>query len=107
MNARGQEVNCTNGSGHKQDYGGYRCYIEDDGILLATFLVLTICTLHPPVALDGAGGDVETGETLVQALNTGGRNLTIEEPVWPLKTLEFLGSGTGTFRICFVGFIGA
>ena len=68
---------------------------------------MIICALHPPITLDGAGGDVETGETLVQALNTGGRNLTIEEPVWSLETFEFLGSGAGTFRICFVGFIGA
>ena len=100
-------MNCENGSGHEEDDNHSGCNFECVGILLTTFLVLTICALLPTIALDGAGGDVETGETLVQALNTGGRNLTIEEPVWSLETFEFLGSGAGAFSITFVGFIGA
>ena len=70
-------MNSQDGGDHKERYYCCHCTPEFCFVFLTSFLVLTSQALLGAVAPDGAGGDVEAREPVVDALNCGSRDISV------------------------------
>ena len=85
-------MNNKDGGHHKESYYYYHRTPKLWLVFLTSFLVLTSQALLGAVAPDGAGGDVEARESVVDAPNCRRRDIPVLQEIGAFKFLEFPGT---------------